>query len=217
MKKLLCLFALAGLVYGWALLANPSRGDYFATLQPDATQTIWISSNGWHTGIIVPIDKIPRHLLPEKADFPYATYLEMGWGDAGFYQAEDITTSLAVRALLTPTPSVVHLAGFRDTPETMFPHSTVMALPVSDAGMLRLLEGMHAGIARDGRPRAPVLRQGLYSHSAFYPGVGEYSLLHTCNHWAADRLAEAGIPLTPWYAATTGALLWQAERYRKPA
>lgn len=211
-KKFLLLLVLCVAAYIWALTTNPSREEYFRTLEALPTHDIWVSSNGWHTGIIVPLNQIPAALMPEKSAFAGEVYLEMGWGDAGFYQAEDITTGLALEALFSPTPSAVHLVGFSAEPRHFFAASQVLQLRVSEAGFMQLLEFMDASLSR--KPSPAITRtEGLYGNSRFYAGSGEYTALHTCNHWAAHALVTAGVPITPWYAATTSALMWQLQRY----
>lgn len=212
MKKFFLILIAGFLCYLAALLANPPREDYFATLSGQPAHSIWVSSNGWHTGIIVPTELIPRELLPEKRDFPTAAYLEIGWGDAGFYQADTITTSLALKALFLPTPSVIHLVGFTTPPEEYFAASDVLRFEVSPEGLQRLLKALDASIAHN-ETGAVKRKKGLYGESKFYAGRGDYSAFHTCNHWAADVLTQAGIPITPWYAATSGTLMWQLRRY----
>lgn len=212
MKKLLFILLLCFAAYAAALAANPPRAHYLDTLKDQPTRSIWVSSNGWHTGIIVPMADISANMLPQKSTFTGEAYLEMGWGDAGFYQAEEITTSLAARALLVPSASAVHLVGFAPPPAHYFASSDVLRLSISVEGFTRLLHFMQASIAP--RPSNAIYREkGLYGNSRFYEGAGEYSALHTCNHWAADALRAAGIPLTPWYAATSGTLMWQLRRY----
>lgn len=212
MKKLLTLLVLCACAYAAALLANPSRADYMSALQNASTRSIWVSSNGWHTGIIVQTADIPPPLLREKAPFMGERFVEMGWGDAGFYQAEEITTQLAAKALLVPSPSAVHLVGFSAEPSQYFTASEVLHLRVSEAGFARLLEFMDNSISR--APSAAIKRsEGLYGNSRFVAGSGHYSAVRTCNHWAADALQAAGVPLTPWYAATSSALMWQLRRY----
>lgn len=212
MKKVILVLIALFLCYLAALLANPPRDEYFAALSGQSAYTVWVSSNGWHTGIIVPTELIPRDLLPEKRDFPTAAYLEIGWGDAGFYQAETITTSIALKALFLPTPSVVHMVGFSTAPEEYFTASDVLRFEVGEEGFRRLLQALDASVGH-GETGAVHRKKGLYGDSRFYAGRGNYSALHTCNHWAADMLTQAGIPITPWYAATSGTLMWQLRRY----
>ena len=212
MKKLIVICVVIFGIYAALLAANPSRQSYVAGLKNQQTQEIWVNSNGWHTGIIVPIARIPQNLLPEKTAFSDNIFLEMGWGDAGFYQAEEITTVMALRALFSPSPSVVHLVGFNAAPAEYFPAARVIRLHITQEGFIRLMKFMDASISR--APSIALHRQeGLYGNSRFYAGSGTYSVVHTCNHWAADGLKTAGIPLTPWYAATSGALMWQLQRY----
>ncbi len=72
---------------------------------------LYIVNHGWHAGLILPITSVQEEQLPLVSDFPRARYLEIGWGDAAFYQAREPTLSLALRAIVKPTPSVLHVVG----------------------------------------------------------------------------------------------------------
>ena len=53
----------------------------------------------------------------------------MGWGDDGFYRSDKITTGVTLKALFWPTPSVLHVVGFNDAPESYFVESKVVRMP----------------------------------------------------------------------------------------
>src|SRR5215831_10756770 len=88
---------------------------------PDApTEPIWVVDHGWHTGLVVERSSIPRGLVPEQEDFPTAHYLEIGWGDADFYQARDPGVALAIRAVFVSRASAVHVVGLPMHPQEIF-------------------------------------------------------------------------------------------------
>ncbi|MDE0205085.1 MAG: DUF2459 domain-containing protein, partial [Candidatus Tectomicrobia bacterium] len=46
------------------------------------SRLIHVTSNGWHTAIVVPAQALADSgAIPEAADFPDAAFLEFGWGD----------------------------------------------------------------------------------------------------------------------------------------
>ncbi len=161
----------------------------------DAKILIQVTSNGWHTGIVVARAQLPAGVIPEAADFPDAPYLSFGWGDAEFYPAPRPTVGLTLRAALQPTPAVIHMAGLPTDPRRVFPTAEVVDLRVSIEGYRNLLAYLHGSFARAGRERLPSTAPGLYSFSLFYPAIGKFHLFNTCNTWTARGLELAGLPI----------------------
>lgn len=202
---------------GLLLLAGclgPVKGLYPPS-GPADTRIVFITSHGWHTGVVVNSREARPMLRALGGGYPRAKYLEFGWGDAAYYQAPKGTSGLALQAVLWPTPTVMHVASLSRTPRKEFPSADVIPIPISRKGFRRLVEFINASFAVGPDGRAEPLRAGLYGDSAFYPARGSYWLLNTCNTWAARALRRAGTPITPVYAATAGNLLYQAGKLRR--
>ena len=79
----------------------------------ERAEVVRVVSNGWHTAITVPRERvIATGLLPEAADFPESAFLEFGWGDRTYYQAPEATLGKTLRAGLVATPAVMHVDGY---------------------------------------------------------------------------------------------------------
>ncbi len=154
--------------------------------------TIAVTSNGWHSGVVLARADLPLHRIPEAGDYPAARFLEFGWGDAEYYPAKETTIGMALRAGLMPTPAVVHMAGLAVPPARRYPNAEVISLAVDAAGLGRLIDFIDASFDRGGRARAVSTGPGLYADSLFYPAVGRFHLFNTCNTWTARALAAAG-------------------------
>ena len=89
-------------------------------------------------------------------------WLEIGWGDAGFYQAEKITTRLTLHAVFWPTKSVVHIVGFTSPPTRYFAHSEVQTLAVDEVQVDRIVEFVSNSLARDKAEALIKLREGIW-------------------------------------------------------
>ena len=182
------------------------RHDLRARAAPAARRML-VVCHGWHTGLIVDA-RDARAALPWLAPrFPQAEYLEIGWGDAGFYRAQEITTGLSLRAMFASPGSVLHVVGFRGAPQANFPASRMLAVPLDAVrwdGVSRYLRGSFA-IGPDGRVAR--LGRGLYGDSEFYPAVGRYSLCNTCNKWTAKAVASTGAEIgTAWTLRASGVM-----------
>jgi len=157
--------------------------------------TILVASNGWHTGIVLARADLAPGAVPETADFPDAAFFEFGWGNAEYFPAPRPTWGDALRAILQPTPAVLHLAGLPAHPRLVFPGAEVIELQVTTAGFMALVAYLDESVARHGTSRAAASAPGLYPFSRFYPATGEFHLFNTCNTWSARALAAAGLPV----------------------
>ena len=173
-----------------AMADHPSSGKEIGAGKGDAT--IFVTSNGWHSSIVVPRKSLPPGTLPEAADFPDAAYLGLGWGDAEYYLARQPTFDMTLRAALGPTPAVVHLAGLRSHPSNVFPKDEVVALRISADKFRNLIGYLDGSFARDGAKRASSIAPGLHAFSHFYRANGKFHLFNTCNTWTARGLQAAG-------------------------
>ncbi|MBK19043.1 MAG: hypothetical protein CMM52_09450 [Rhodospirillaceae bacterium] len=157
---------------------------------------IYVVRHDWHVGIAVPVSKIDKRYLPERKDFPVAKFLEIGWGDARFYRAKEVTVSMALNALFRPTESIVHIAGFDRPVEKFFPNSGVYKIELSRPKFDEVSRFIHRSIERENLDIARNSGTGRYGKSFFYKGIGSYHLFRTCNTWAAQALHIGGIEIS---------------------
>jgi uncharacterized protein (TIGR02117 family) len=172
-------------------------------------KTIFVTSNGWHTGVVIAKSDMPRDLLPEVADFPEAAYFEFGWGDAKFYPAKDVTFTMTMAAALVPTPAVMHMVGLWTKPARYFPKAEVVPLVISPENFRRLVAFIDSSFKRPGAGRVSRSAPGLYAASAFYPAKGQFHLLNTCNTWTARALRAAGFNIDAQGTTQAEALMQQ--------
>lgn len=178
----------------------PSRGEV-------ANTNIWIVSHGWHTGVVVPRALLADDLPELYARFTNIPWLEIGWGDRGFYQSPEITVGLALQAMFWSSGAVLHVVAVPETPERYFPSSDIQALCITDAQAVGLRAFLRQSFARDGDDRIIAQQTGIYGNSQFYAATGRYHLLHTCNTWTAKALLSAGQDLNPTFMLTAGSVM----------
>jgi len=170
---------------------------------------VYVTSNGWHSGIVVASADMVSGLVPETADFPEARFFEFGWGDAAYYPAREATLGMTLSAALVPTPAVVHVVGLDRHPADAFPEAEVATLAIGAQGLGRLLAFIDASFARNGAKRVAASGPGLYRNSRFYPATGQFHLFNTCNTWTAKALVAAGIDVDAGAAARAEGLMKQ--------
>ena len=172
------------------------------------THVIQVASNGWHTAVVLPAPALAdTGLLPEAEDFPGAAFLEFGWGDRVYYPAKEKTIGMTLSAALVPTPAVMHMAGLATAPRDDNTSREVVAVPLTEAGFLNLIEALAAEFERPAAGRAVSVSRGLYPGSRFYNARGEFHLFNTCNTWTASMLRAAGVAISPSGIVTADGLM----------
>lgn len=214
---------IAALLFAALTIATARWGD--SSLWPPAPGApiteIYIVNHGYHAGIAV-----PRAALAEEASrdglsalgyvatrFADFNWLEIGWGDEGFYRyvptVQSLTVALAVRALFRPgNPSVLHVVGVNHDPRATFVNSELVPIGLSKAGLVRAAAVLDATFTRrNGSFMPQELGPGLYGTSLFFRANGAFHLFNLCNHWIARVLDAAGIPTAPVLATLPFGLL----------
>ncbi len=156
----------------------------------------------------------------DGARFAAYPWLEVGWGDEGFYRdvptVASLNVGLALRALFRPgNPSVVQVVGVQGEPPAVFRHSDIVRLDLTEAGFVRLAAKVDATFFQPAGGKGPdALGPGLYGASLFFRAVGAFHIFNVCNHWIADLLDAAGIPTVRLLATLPAGLLldlkWRA-------
>ncbi len=100
--------------------------------KPSSGPEIYLVNHGWHTGIILAANDVNKILPQLKVRFPQREqWYEIGWGDKGFYQSQEITTRLTLQAMFWSSGAVMHVVAFSGTPESYFSASAMTALSLN--------------------------------------------------------------------------------------
>ena len=179
----------------------------------------YVTSHGWHTGIVVPRAAVLEHgsWPPGVAerDFAGCAWLELGWGDRKFYMAKKPGITMALGAALVPGPSVLHVVGYPGPPELGRDRDNLVPVPCTPAELRALCRALGASFQRDAAGRAPRLGPGLYGFkSGFYAAHGRYWIGNTCNTWTLCAERAGGLPVRVGVAGTlrAGAVIAQTRK-----
>ena len=206
---LLCTLTVTFLCSGCAASIN---GDCPVDAREPA-KVIYLVSHGWHVGIVVNRVELPDDVRLIHKELSSTDYLEIGWGDRDFYQMPSPHLGIAAKAVLLPTPSVLHIVAFNDSVASYFPHGEIIRVRLSDAGFQRMIRYIAASYDRDPVGNVVPLGAGLYGASQFYRSQETYHLFRTCNVWVARALDTAGCPVRPFLAITGANLMLQAQSF----
>ncbi|MCY4514645.1 MAG: DUF2459 domain-containing protein [Candidatus Tectomicrobia bacterium] len=171
------------------------------------TRLIHVTSNGWHTAIVVPAPAlVATGAIPELEDFSGAAFVEFGWGDRTYYPADRKTLGMTLSAALVSTPAVMHVGGNQAPPKDATAYE-VISVGLTEEGFRRLAEMLGAEFERPVGGRAKAISRGLYPHSHFYRAHGDFHLFNTCNTWTARMLSASGVALSPSGIVTADKLM----------
>lgn len=171
------------------------------------SKEIYIVNHGWHTGFAIPADTIQSRLPQLVNRFTNTPYLEFGWGDKEFYQAEEVTSGLTLQAIFWPTESVMHTVAVPERPDIYFSNSEVKAFCLNRKQYALLISFIENSFYKDKSGSIISLEKGNYGNSQFYKAEGNYYLMNTCNNWTAKGLKSIGLNIRPTFKLTAGSVM----------
>jgi len=172
---------------------------------------IYLVSHGWHAGIVIKRADIPAILWSESQVFFNAEYLEVGWGDQDYYMTPDPHLGIALKAILWPTSSVLHIVGFNQVVTAYFSISEIIEIRLSDNNFKRLIQYIGASHERIKQGSSKPIAEGLYGNSQFYLSSETYHLFRTCNDWTAKALHTGGCPINSAVSTSAEELMYKAK------
>ena len=170
-------------------------------------QQIYISSNGVHTDFILPVTLVPQTLRDQIGYLADYRYLAFGWGDKGFYLDTptwaDLKASTAVRAMLLPSPTAMHMTGYESIGEQW------ARVPLTPSQVAILNEFIGSSFRLDERGTLiHIDSTGYGDDDEFYEALGSYNALYTCNNWVNEGLKKAGVKTALWAPSEWGVMRW---------
>lgn len=176
-------------------------------VQPERNITVYVATQGWHTGFIVPTAELKSDMAFLAQRFGAVPYLEFGWGDRAYYQAGEGTLGLAIQAMFWPTDTVMHVVAVPMNPPVYFPESEVIEIKLSANEFQSLRSYIRQSFYYDEQGQVSVLKKGLYGDSQFYLAQGEFYMQNTCNKWTAKGLKSAGLDISLWFKQTQDSIM----------
>lgn len=211
-RQLLTLFATVLLA---SVLSGCASNDacYESTTPGESLRSVYVVKRAQHTGIAVATADWPNRNWSVLADFPNSRYLEFGWGDARFYQAQEETWWLAIRAAFFSTASALHVIGFdRPTPAALIADE-VIEVRLSAEGLRKLTASIEAEF-KDAPPKSfGVPLRGTPEPNKFYYAKRRFFFPRMCNWWTARRLQDGGCPIAAWSVVSPNRMIREAKGF----
>lgn len=155
--------------------ASPPEGLWPASADERGV-FVAVSSDAWHSRVALPA--------------PGGGWVEWGYGERAWYYEGKQGISGVFRALLWPTAGVVDVRRVDVPYARRLPpgEGRLWTFMLSRRGEARLRAWL------DGS-RASEDPLGVAGGATWYAAARGYHVFHTCHHWVADALWEAGIPV----------------------
>jgi len=163
----------------------------------DTAKIIYLVKIKWHTGIIFNTSQVDTLIWKFIKDFKAFRYVDIGWGDADFYQHPGFDPELAARALFMKTDAALRVAGFnRGIDDYLQGTDYAERIIVDEEKFDRLCRYIQFFYFID-KDSPVILSQHLDGAVRFYKAKGCYTLFNTCNTWIAAGLDYAGYKINP--------------------
>ena len=177
----------------------------------ERSQVVYVVRRGWHSGIALAAADWPQPDSALLASFPDARYLEFGWGDAAFYQADKPTAGMALSAALWPSSTVMEVVPLPTAPPPGTGDFESIAVHVTAAELNAIASSINASFAH------PINATGKTYPTAggdarFFDARGKFHLFRMCNRWTAELLELAGCAVGPRLALTAGQVVKAAKK-----
>ena len=147
---------------------------------------------GKHSEIIANRNDLLSHQFFLDTQLPDNQFYRFGWGDAEYYGAPEKTLGMVIRALFTPTPSVLEITGMDQLPASAR-NRRVLTLSLDDTMFSRLLDFISSSYEVDELGEHIMLK--FFQQEYYFKAKNKYHLLNTCNNWTAQGLHHAGLPI----------------------
>ncbi|MEA3353097.1 MAG: DUF2459 domain-containing protein [Campylobacterota bacterium] len=172
---------------------------------------IFVVKHEWHTGIVVKTKDLESSIWYLDPLVKSSDYIEFGWGDEQFYKSGEPSIWLAIKAVLIPTSSVLHVEGVTNGYLNSIDKQDIAKLTLSRDDLFKLLAFIDDTFEKK-QGRAVILSKGLYSNSLFYLSNKSYHIFNTCNIWTAEALQKGGVDIDPAKASSAEDLFLQLKQ-----
>jgi uncharacterized protein (TIGR02117 family) len=177
---------------------------------PETGVTIWVESNGVHTGIVMPkvaagVDwrmiARPDHLADPR--YGARDHVGFGWGERAFYLETPTWADVKARTVLAAATGSSRTLVHVDHLPRPRAGDDARAIVLRPDEYRRLA----AHIATFVVPGGERFR-GYGGYDAFYQSSGRYSAVATCNAWTGRALRVAGVRVGAWTPFPGGVMRW---------
>ena len=196
--KLISVYLLISIILG-LIPVNVKVDEDIKTIE------IFLSSNGVHTDIILPIETtklnwpgILKHTKFEKL-WKYGSHIAFGWGDRGFYlktpEWKDLKPGTAMKAMLMNSPAAMHVTLLRQPTEGRYMKKVFLS-PKQFAALEMYI--YRSFTMTNDQQAIFIDHPGYGTSDLFFEANYSFNLVNTCNVWTNRALKVSGIRTSVW-------------------
>ena len=180
----------------------------------DFEETIYVIDHGYHTALAVKSKGLLEKLGLQDSFYRKFKYIEIGRGDAGFYQQEEVMVSTTLKALFFSTPAIMHLRAYNTSPMKRFPSGHRFEVRLSRVALGKLHKAIVDSFALE-ENSAVEMAKGRDEFSRYFKAKGNYHMFYTCNNWTAEIMQQADYPIKHRWSFFAGSVVRQIESVRQ--
>lgn len=179
----------------------------FSTLEKEKNIKIYVVSQGWHTGIVVPTNCIADSLWTEGYPYHKFNYVLIGWGDADYYQTKGFNLWYASKAAVWPTSSTLHVKAFNQLSNINNLTEEIVDLLIGESDYSSLCNFIQSEFQLDNDGLFIPQTAGFYRNSHFFAGNNKYTAINNSNVWTGKAMKKAGFKVNPYCYPTQKSLI----------
>ena len=196
--SIIILYFVSALIFS-VLKTHPQK------LKCQAKNEIFITSNGVHLDIILPVEKINYEFLKELDLLPQTKFVSFGWGDKQFYintpEWKDLSFKTAFTALFMKSETAMHVTCYSNS------YSSWRKLKLCNSQLDTLKNYIENSFQKNENGTLRKIEvAGYYETDAFYDAKGSFSCFKTCNIWVNKALKATGVETSVWSPFDLGIL-----------
>jgi Protein of unknown function (DUF2459) len=199
-----------------ARAADPATAaDPASAADPNRTALVYLVRRSWHIDVGFAAADLAAPLAAVAAQFPGVRYVLFGFGDQQYLLAKKHNAPVLLGALRRG-PGMILVTGLASPPQAAFSAPQVAALRLTEREERDVQAFVWGSLAKQPDPATLTpYANGPYEGSLYFSAIPQYSALHTCNTWAAEALAAAGLPVQSAGVVFAGQLWRQVRRLEK--
>ena len=173
---------------------------------------VYVIQDFWHTGLVFNVNDVNTDIWPEIERYQRFNYIDTGWGDEKFYQAEGNPILLGARAILWPTQSALQVFAFNTPLRLAYSKdSRILRIPVTREQLDDLTRFVVETYIRD--EQGNVIPSKVYGEARYYfLASGKYHLFRTCNTWVAQGFKQSLFDVRSFMVLNANSLYRQLSR-----
>lgn len=160
--------------------------------------SVFVINRDIHTGLIVPVNEISRSSITAMKFFEDVLFIDFGWGEEVVYQAPVETLSMDLKAIMTPSSSVMRLKGLNlDIKYLVGWCDYAVEFRLTEDEFRKICRFVDNSFSRD--QDNSLIQTSVRSGGdiIYFKSVHTYCLFNTCNTWIADALSQSVAGISP--------------------